>query len=127
MSVPENLPDPEIANIAARLRATRGEASTAYKRGFEEGDHWARKEAEDHELELLSKVDIEQELRAADGAIHAATTLAQRMGATDAQHFFGDDGQYDFREDFPSSVTDLRLRGFIAGAMNIYHLTRPLI
>lgn len=86
----EILSDTEIASVAARLRATSGVNSSAYKRGFVEGKVWARDDAEHDHLELLSEVDIEQELRSADSPIHAAAIVAKRMGADDAQYLFGD-------------------------------------
>lgn len=116
---------PEFSNldeIAARLRATSGTASSAFKRGYAEGQAWAADEAELDDLELLESVDVEGELLQADaGAIGVATSLAKGMGADDAQYLFGEDAQHHWRDDSQSKITPNRLRGFVAGALDIYH------
>lgn len=111
---------PEITKATRRLRSTAGANSRAYRQGFAEGEAWASEDAEFDELLILNEAEVEQVIADANGvAIEAATRLAQTMGADDAQYFFGDDGEHNWRSHVPSKVTVNRLRGFVAGALTV--------
>lgn len=107
--------------IAERIRKTSGTNSALYKAGFAEGERWAATEAEADDLEVIERLDVDEALSLNElSAITVATHLAQEMGAADATYLFGDDGDHNWRSDVPSKITANRLRGFVAGAQEVY-------